>query len=131
METPSTCGQGLADHSSLPATLAKLLDAMAQNLALHQGTLDPADPVARREQHAYATLEQHFRGVVDGLRAAASQMANARDLPMGRHIEARLEDPALAEAFVKFVRVEMELAALLEHDLTRDRAMLVAMGVKL
>ena len=131
MDTPATCGEGLAEHSSLPATLARLLEAMAHNLTLHRGTLDPHDPVARREQQAYATLEQHFQGVVTGLRAAAAEMAGAHALPMGKHLDAKLDDPAIAEAFVQFVRIEMELMALLERDLERDRSMLTAMRVKL
>jgi hypothetical protein len=38
-----TCGQGLAHHSHLPATLADLLSAVAQNLEIHLAAIDSQD----------------------------------------------------------------------------------------
>jgi hypothetical protein len=48
-----TCGKGLAEHSTLPARLSELTGAMAENLELHQTTLDLTDENARKEYGAY------------------------------------------------------------------------------
>jgi hypothetical protein len=127
MSTPQTCGEGLAEHATLPGKVAELFKTMAENLDLHQTTLDASDPAARREHEAYGELARHYREAVAHLEAAASRMARARDLPMGKHNPDALANPALAEVFERFVRLEGELADLLDRDLERDRQMLAGM----
>ena len=127
METPQTCGEGLAEHATLPGKVAELLRTMAENLDLHQTTLDLTDPAARREHAAYGELATHYREAVAQLEAAASRMASARALPMGKHNADALTSPALVEVFERFVRLEGELADLLDRDLERDRHMLAGM----
>jgi hypothetical protein len=85
MKPPTTCGQGLAEHSKLPAKLAELLAALAENLELHQRALDLTDPNSRAEHIAYQKLEHAFRKIATELGAAAKAMAGYRDLPMGKH----------------------------------------------
>lgn len=97
---------------------------MAENLRLHQATLDLRDPHSQREQEVYVSLEAQYRDIVARLDRVAEAMAAARDLPMGRHLPDKLSDAALHHAFVDFVQKEADLAALLERDLERDRAML-------
>jgi hypothetical protein len=131
MHAPETCGEGLAEHATLPGKVAELFKTMAENLDLHQTTLDLNDPAARREHEAYGELARQYREVVSGLEAAAARMASARHLPMGKHNPDALANPALVEVFERFVRLEGELAGLLDHDLERDRHMLAGMlGVK-
>ena len=47
MDEHPTCGQGLAEHSALPAKLGELAAAMAENLEAHQDLLDVTDENAR------------------------------------------------------------------------------------
>lgn len=123
-----TCGKGLAEHSALPAKLAELIAALAENLEVHQGTLDLGDERSRRELDAYVKLAREHRSIAEQLRDVARHMASYRDLPMGRHDERALADPKGGEAFATFVRVERELLAQLQAAVERDEAMLGAMG---
>ena len=122
--TSETCGKGLAEHATLPERLAALLSAMADNLRVHQATLDLRDPAAQREHDVYVNLEEQYRGIVTQLEAVAQRMAAARNLPMGRHLPDKLADQSLFDAFANFVRTEEELLDLLRRDLERDRVML-------
>jgi hypothetical protein len=121
-----TCGKGLAAHSALPAKLAELEDALAENLERHQKTLDLSDSNSRRELDAYVSLAGQHRSIASQLRATAREMTGYRDLPMGRHNEQALADPQLMDAFAKFVRVEQELLAQLQRAVERDQQMLGA-----
>lgn len=124
-DTP-TCGKGLAEHSALPAALAELEDALAENLEVHQGTLDLSDPNARKELDAYASLASQHRSIASRLRAAAEEMAGYRSLPMARHDDRRLADPRLIKAFARFVKAERELLAQVQRAVDRDQQMLAA-----
>jgi hypothetical protein len=126
MDDQPTCGKGLAEHSALPAKLAELEDALAENLEAHQKTLDVSDGNSRRELDAYQRLAREHRAIAAQLRETAGHMAGYRDLPMGRHDERAFADPKLFEAFEKFVRVEDELLTQLQTALERDRQMLAA-----
>ena len=126
MDDQATCGKGLAEHSALPAKLADLEDALAENLERHQKTLDLSDEDARHELDAYVKLAREHRSIAAQLRETARHMADYRDLPMGRHDERALADPKLLEAFATFVKVEEEFLAQLEEAVERDRQMLAA-----
>ncbi len=126
MDDQPTCGKGLAEHSALPSQLAELEDALAENLELHQTTLDVSDANARKELEAYVRLAEQHRGIAAQLRATAEEMAGCRDLPMGRHDERALADPRLIKAFAKFVKAEQELLAQLQRAIGRDQQMLAA-----
>jgi hypothetical protein len=95
MDAPDTCGKGLAAHATLPSKLAELLGALADNLSLHQETLDRSDPAARAEHDVYVDLERQYRDVVRQLTSIADHMDAARNLPMGKHDADRLADPML------------------------------------
>ena len=127
MEEPSTCGQGLASRSVLQAKLGELLTALARILEAHMRALDPADTDARNELDAYAALVTAHRDVADRLSGIAGQMADYRALPMAAHDEAAMSDPLAHKAFENFVRVELELATLLEEQLRGDQEMLQQM----
>jgi hypothetical protein len=126
MDDQPTCGKGLAEHSALPAKLAELEDALADNLELHQKTLDLRDDNARKEHEAYVRLAKAHRNIAAQLRATALEMAGYRDLPRGAHDERALADPRLVDAFANFVKREEELLAHLEHAVERDGQMLAA-----
>lgn len=122
-DTP-TCGKGLAEHAELPAKLGELAGALARVLELHMQALDLGDAASRAEYDAYEELSGAFRGIAADLTSTARRMARYRDLPMGRHAMEVMSAPESAQAFAGFVRLEGELAKLLDRRLARDRAMM-------
>jgi hypothetical protein len=124
MNDEPTCAKGLAEHSALPAKLGELVGALAENLELHQKTLDLTDANAVKEHDAYVKLAREHRSIATQLQTTAAHMAGYRDLPMGRHDERAMADPKLLDAFTRFVRTEEELLALLQKSVERDQAML-------
>lgn len=127
MDEHTTCGKGLADHASLPAKMAELIAALAENLEIHMQSLDLTDPKAKEEHEAYAHLAVQNRGIARHLKATAQEMAGYRDLPMGRHDDRAMSDPQVVEAFEKLVRREEALDMLLSQSLERDQKMLSQM----
>jgi hypothetical protein len=124
-ETP-TCGKGLAEHSAIPAKLAELMAATAENLEAHQKTLDLSDENSRVELDAYVRLAKEHRSLAAQLQSTAQRMAACRDMPMGRHDERALADPRLMNAFEQFVKVEQEVLTRLRREFERDQQMLAA-----
>ena len=124
MDDQPTCGKGLAQHSSLPATLAELMDAMAGNLELHTKALDLTDDNARLELDAYMKLAKQLRQVATALEATASDMAGYRELPMARHHPEAMRDPGLLQAFERFVGREEALYELLRARIDQHRSTL-------
>jgi hypothetical protein len=127
METPQTCGRGLAEHSALPAKLAELTESVAVILDLHMKALDLTDENSRNELDAYRQLVNEHRDVAAQLHTTATEMAGYRDLPMGRHDPKAMAAPAVVDAFENFVKLEQELVTLLERRLGQDRQMLIQM----
>jgi hypothetical protein len=128
MDEQQTCGRGLAEHAVLPARLAKVTEAMADNLQAHLQALELADEPAREEHAVYLRLVEEQRQAAGRLRAVAAEMEAARDLPMGRHDEQAMTSPEVGDAFQRFVRAKRELLALLERMAEEDGRMLAAMG---
>jgi hypothetical protein len=128
MTDQPTCGQGLAEHSALPAKLGELTAAMAQMLEVHQKALDLSDERSRKEQEAYLELTKDHRKVSTQLQTIAERMAGYRDLPMGRHDQKAMTAPIVSATFGRLVQLEQELLAMLQRQVAQDRQMLAAMG---
>jgi len=122
-----TCGQGLAEHSVLPAQLAEVTEAMADNLMAHMQALELDDEAARQEHAVYLRLAEEQRQTAARLRAVAGEMAAARDLPMGRHDRQAMSSPQVADAFRRFVTARQELLAVLRWMAEQDQRMLAEM----
>ena len=123
-----TCGQGLAEYSALPARLADVTNAVADNLQAHMQALELDDEAARQEHAVYLRLAEEHRQLAARLRAVAGEMAAARDLPMGRHDQQTLTSPEVGDAFHRFVKAKQELLALLQRMVEQDQRMLAEMG---
>lgn len=124
MTEKRTCGEAIAEQSSLPAKLATLTQRLADNLEMHVRALDLRDAEARRENAAYHTLTTAHREIADRLRATSQDMASYRDLPVSRHDAAALSAPEVSEAFGKFVTAEQDLLVLLQNRVAEDQAAL-------
>jgi hypothetical protein len=127
MEEPSTCGEGLASRAVVPEMLGELLHAQARIMEAHMRALDPSDSDARKEIDAYAALVTAHRDVADRLSGIAVQMADYRNLPVAAHDEAAMSDTVAHKAFENFVRLEQELAGLLQEYWREDQHMLQQM----
>ena len=127
MDEPQTCGQGLAERSALPAQLAEVVEAMADNLHVHMQALELDDEPAREEHAVYLRLVEEQRQAAGRLRAVAGEMAAAGDLPMGRHDEQTMRSPEVGHAFRRFIESRRELQALLERMAEEDRQLLAQM----
>jgi hypothetical protein len=122
-----TCGQGLAENSALPAQLAEVTEAMADNLMAHMQALELDDEPARQEHAVYLRLCEEQRQAAARLRAVAGEMAAARELPMGRHDTQTMTSPEVAHAFQRFVKAKQELLALLQRTAEQDQRLLAQM----
>lgn len=122
-----TCGKGLAENSVLPAKLADVIAAMAENLEVHMKALDLTDQNSRKEHDVYESLVNELHQAAVQLQSTADQMAGARDLPMGRHDEKIMTHPRVYETFERFVKRKRELSTLLEYTAVRDDQLLDAM----
>lgn len=127
MNEPSTCGEGLAARSVVPAKLGELLGAQARILEAHVRALDPNDSDARMEVDAYAMLVTGHRDIADRLSGLATQMADYRTLQMAPHDEAAMADSLAHKAFERFVQVERELTTVLQQLSNEDQQMLQQM----
>ncbi|MGH7480913.1 MAG: hypothetical protein ACRELV_02060 [Longimicrobiales bacterium] len=119
-----TCGNGLAQHSVIPAKMAELLRSLAENLEAHVPTIDATDDNGRQERDAYVQLHSDYASIAGRLAATADLMRRYRDLPAAGHDEEALSDPKLLEAFETFVSLENELADLLRTSADRDQSLL-------
>ena len=113
MEKTHSCGQGLAEHATVPALVGELIEAVAENLELHMKSLGD-DVNARREHDAYASLATQHRQLGAALRAVGTEMASYRELPMGAHDVAVLSTPAAASSFERYVIARRQLEAALK-----------------
>jgi hypothetical protein len=127
MAEEQTCGRGLAEHAALPAALAVVTEAMADNLQVHMKALDLDDDPARQEHSVYLRLAEEQRQAAARLRAVGQEMAAARDLPMGVHDTQAMTSPEVAEAFRRLVAAKEDLAAVLRRMLDEDRRMLAGL----
>jgi hypothetical protein len=127
MDEQQTCGRGLAEHSELPARLAEVVEAMADNLRVHMAALELDDEPAREEHAVYLRLVEEQRQAAGRLRGVAGEMAAARDLPMGRHDQQTMTSPEVADAFRHFIGAKQELAATLQRMAEGDQRLLAAM----
>jgi hypothetical protein len=127
MKNQRTCGQGLAEHSVLPAKLGELIASLAEILELHMKALDLTDENSRKEHAAYLALSREYRKIAAQLQATAKQMAGYQDLPIGRHDEKAMSSPQIRGAFEKFVTREQELEGLLQNRIDEDRRLLIEM----
>jgi hypothetical protein len=122
-----SCGQGLAEHASLPAKLGELTASVAGILEVHLRALDLEDEAARREHGVYLRLAQQHRQTAGELAATGREMAGQRDLPMGAHDMTVMSSPEAVGAFERVVQAERELLALLQERLRQDEQMLAGM----
>jgi hypothetical protein len=121
-----TCGKGLAAHAAIPAKLAALVDGTAANLEAHMPSLDTSDDASARELEIYERIAAQHRAIAEQLRGTSAEMADARDLPMGRHDPEKLTSPEAVEAFRQLAAIEEEVVATLSAALEEHRTMLSA-----
>ena len=128
MTEERTCGKGLAEHSVVPAKIADLIAALADNLEAHLKTLDLSDSASRREHDLYRTLATEYAEIASRLAATAQRMAGYRSLPMGRHDPATSAAASVRQAFEEYLAREEELVLRLEDSIEHDRHLLLELA---
>jgi hypothetical protein len=124
MAEQTTCGEGLAAHSALPAVLGELTSAIADVLEIHTTALDLTDVNAQSERDVYVKLVAEHRQTAAELGSTAEGMSGQRDLPMARHDPKVMSSPAVVDAFERLIAVEERLLTLLQDRLRHDRELL-------
>jgi uncharacterized protein YndB with AHSA1/START domain len=127
-EERPTCGRGLAENSVLPARFSEIMASMAENLELHMQTLDLDDPNAKLEYDAYGKLIKEHKDLATRLMTAAHTMYSYYNLPLARHDEDKLSNPAIATAFKRFNNLEEELTSMLKKRMKKDKRILAEIG---
>ena len=122
MEKEWTCGKGVAAAALLPEKLSALITALADTLELHRHALDLEDPGARAEDEGYAAVIARQRAAAEALQAASHEMATLRDLPMGRHDEATMNDSALMAPYTRFIELQQELVEMMQASVREGEA---------
>jgi len=123
-EIELACGEGLAEQSELPRSVATLIAAMARVLEFHMTALEGREASAAREHAAYEELSAALQATAGELRAAAERMQRYRDLPPAKHDAELLRSPRAADAFASFVKAQDELLELLGKRIEQDRGLL-------
>jgi hypothetical protein len=125
-DEPPTCGIGLAQHATIPATIGVMFEGLAETLELHRTMLVLDDPNSRQEDEVYGELAARWKDIAQRVEKAAAHMAAQAHLPMGAHNEAAWGDAHL-RAFEKFVKAQTQVLALLRVAAQRDEKMLASM----
>jgi uncharacterized protein YndB with AHSA1/START domain len=123
-EKERTCGKGLAENAALPAKLAEVLAAVAENLEVHRETLDINDARSKQEHEAYEKLAREHREIALRVTALADAMVGYWDLPMGHHDPQAMADPKVMQAFEKLIGLEQDLMGLLKRRAEDHEALL-------
>jgi hypothetical protein len=123
-EQQQTCGRGLAAQAELPANLAALFIAMAENLDAHLPTLVMDDPHAQGERHVYVKLGGEMRRMAASLQGLARHLSEQATLPAAKHDMDKMLSADILGAFERYVGTERSVAQLLAARVQRDAAML-------
>jgi uncharacterized protein YndB with AHSA1/START domain len=121
-----TCGVGVAQHATIPLKIGTMFEGLAATLDLHRKMLVHGDANSKKEDQVYRELAASWREIAKLVRATATRMKAAHDLPMGAHDEAAWGDDHL-RAFEKFTRAQSEVAAMTRIAAERDEKMLASM----
>jgi uncharacterized protein YndB with AHSA1/START domain len=122
-----TCGVGVAQHATIPVTLASMFEGLAETLDLHRKMLVLDDPNARKEDEVYRELAANWKQIAELVQRSAAKMAAQRELPMAAHDESAWGDAHL-RAFEKFVNGQSQALALMRVAAERDEQMLASMN---
>lgn len=123
---PETCGEGLAQHATVPVKIAALFAALAETLELHRDMIVKGDANAQAEDDAYRTLAGSYRELAEQVRRAAERMAACRALPVAAHDE-NAYGAAQLGAFERFVGAQNALLSVLKIAGEHDQKMLSGM----
>ena len=124
MPEDPTCGEGLAQHAELPLLTAELMGSVAENLNAHLPGLVSSDENSQHEKHVYENLAARLRKAEAMLHALGTEMAGHQDMPMGEHDLHALSSGDAIDALTRLSRVEEQLVARVQEQLTEHQAIL-------
>jgi hypothetical protein len=124
MAEEPTCGQGLAQHADLPLIIGELMGSVADNLSAHLPGLVSSDEDSQHEKRVYEHLVTRHREAAAMLHAIGAEMADHREMPMGEHDLQALSAGQVVDALEGMIRVESQLIARVQQQLTEHQAIL-------
>jgi hypothetical protein len=124
MPEERTCGHGLAQHAELPLLMGELMGSVADNLSAHLPGLVTSDENSQHEKHVYEHLAARLRQAEAMLHAIGTEMAGHQDMPMGEHDLQALSSGEAIDALNRMTRVEAQLGARVQEQLTEHQAIL-------
>ena len=127
-----SCGRGLAQAADVPAGLAAVAAGLAQNLEVHIKALGLGldDDAGVQEREVYERISRNLRSATVDLKAAATEMASAVDLPVAAHDMTALTTREVLDAFERSVAAEDELRRLLDARHVDNEQMLMAIRIR-
>lgn len=119
-----TCGQEMAASAEVPRRWQALMDHVADNMDAHATWVGTASPEARREHDGLRGVAAAYRAMAAAAGNAAHVMAEMKDLPPAPHDPAKRDGAAWAAWMREKIRLQRDLAALLEqHAAASERAL--------
>jgi hypothetical protein len=123
-EVEETCGQEMAASAEVPLRWKALMDHVAGNMDAHATWVGTASPGARREHDAMRRVAAAYRAMAWAAGSAAQAMIDMKDLPPAPHDPARRDGAAWATWMREKIRMQRELAAMLQqHAAASERAL--------
>jgi hypothetical protein len=110
-----TCGQEMAVSAEVPLRWQALMDHVAGNMDAHATWVGTATPAAKQEHDALRRVATAYRAMAWAAGSAAQAMQAMKDLPPAPHDPAKRDGAAWASWMREKIRLQRELAALLER----------------
>lgn len=119
-----TCGQEIAAAAEIPLRWQALMDHVAANMDAHAIWVGQASPAAQQEHDGLRRVAAATRAMAAAAGAAAQAMAAMRAVPPAPHDPARRDAAGWARWMREKIRMQRELATLLEqHAAESERAL--------
>lgn len=121
-----TCGQEMATSAEVPSRWQALMDHVAGNMDAHATWVGTATAAAKQEHDALRRVAAAYRAMAWAAGSAAQAMLAMKDLPPAPHDRAKRDDAAWAAWMREKIRLQRELASLLERHAAESEHALAA-----
>jgi hypothetical protein len=105
----------MAASAEVPRLWQALMNHVAGNMERHATWVGTGSAAARRENHAMMQVAREYRAMADAAGRAAAAMTAMNELPPAPHDPARLDRAGQARWMRAKIKMQRELAAMLER----------------
>jgi hypothetical protein len=110
-----TCGQEMASSAEVPRLLQALMNHVAANMEWHAQWVGARSTPARRERDGLLRVAREYRAMAAAADRAATAMNAMNGLAPAPHDAARFDRAGQARWMQAKIRMQRELAAMLER----------------